>query len=106
MLGILHIAGGICLNKGMGHERCQQKAASAKLNTRAMSSAAERTEFKNIKGMGEPARRALAAAGLTHLEQLADVSECDLKRLHGVGPKAMGILKTELSARSLNFKSP
>lgn len=104
--GILHRNEGLCLSKRLDLVPCQQKTVGAKLNIRVMSSACERTEFKNIQGMGEPARRALAAAGITHLEQLADVSESDLMRLHGMGPKAMRVLKTELSARNLSFKSP
>jgi hypothetical protein len=36
-----------------------------------------------------PARRALAAAGYTRLEQLTRISEAELRRLHGMGPKAL-----------------
>ena len=41
------------------------------------------------RGLGAPADRALAQAGYTRLEQFADVTEKDLLRLHGVGPKAI-----------------
>ena len=34
-----------------------------------------------------PARRALAAAGYTRLEQLTQISEAELRRLHGMGPR-------------------
>jgi DNA-directed RNA polymerase alpha subunit len=54
--------------------------------------------------IGKPAERALLAAGYTRLEQLAKVSEKDLLNLHGMGPKALGILKEALKAKGLSFK--
>jgi len=36
--------------------------------------------------LSAPARRALSGAGYTRLDTLADVSEPDLKKLHGMGP--------------------
>lgn len=56
--------------------------------------------------MGEPARRALAAAGYTHLEQMAGVPVTELKKLHGIGPKALRILAGELRNRGLSFSAP
>ncbi|MFD9498105.1 DNA-binding protein [Streptomyces sp. NPDC060035] len=54
-------------------------------------------------GVGNPARRALHAAGYTALDQLPAVSEAELKRLHGVGPKAVGVLRAALAAKGLAF---
>ena len=45
------------------------------------------------------ALRALAGAGYTHLEQLADLDPAELGRLHGVGPKALRLLAGALAAR-------
>jgi hypothetical protein len=45
------------------------------------------------RGLGAPAERAFAQAGYTRLEQFADVTEKDLLRLHGVGPKAIRTLR-------------
>lgn len=56
-------------------------------------------------GLSQPALRALAVAGFTHLEQLADIREVDLARLHGVGPKAVRILREALQTRNLSFRS-
>jgi predicted flap endonuclease-1-like 5' DNA nuclease len=50
-------------------------------------------------GIGVPARRALVGAGYTRLEQLASVSEKDLLKLHGMGPKALGLLREALAAQ-------
>jgi hypothetical protein len=53
--------------------------------------------------IGMPARRALAGAGYTQLEQLVEVSEASLKQLHGVGPKAIERLGHALAAKGLSF---
>lgn len=55
------------------------------------------------QGLSAPARRALAAAGYTRLDQLASVSEAALLRLHGIGPKAIRQLREALAARGLAF---
>lgn len=54
-------------------------------------------------GLAQPARRALAAAGYSRLEQLTQVSEAELKQLHGMGPKALEQLRTALQAHNLSF---
>ncbi len=43
--------------------------------------------------IGQPATGALAAIGVTRTSQLAAFSETDLLALHGVGPKAIRILR-------------
>ncbi|MGM0835409.1 MAG: DNA-binding protein [Bacillota bacterium] len=57
------------------------------------------------KGIGKPATRALVAAGYTHFEQLTAIREKELLKLHGVGPKAVGILRGALEEKGLSFKS-
>jgi uncharacterized protein YdhG (YjbR/CyaY superfamily) len=54
--------------------------------------------------IGAPAMRALEAAEYTHLEQLTKVSEAQLGQLHGIGPKALGILREALKEKGLSFK--
>lgn len=56
------------------------------------------------RAIGAPARRALAAAGIYRLEQLTEMSEAELLRLHGVGPKAVSALREALAARGLAFR--
>ena len=53
--------------------------------------------------IGAPATRALVNAGYTRLEQLTQVSEAELLKLHGFGPKALGILRSELNEKGLSF---
>ena len=45
--------------------------------------------------VGAPARRAFNAAGYTTLEELLAADEADLLALHGVGPRAVRILREE-----------
>jgi hypothetical protein len=53
---------------------------------------------------GRPARRALAAAGYTRLDQLAGRSAKELLKLHGVGPKAIGVIRTALAERGQSLE--
>ncbi|MGZ4224735.1 MAG: DUF1801 domain-containing protein [Solirubrobacteraceae bacterium] len=53
--------------------------------------------------LAAPARRALSAAGYTRLDQLAQVSEPDLQKLHGMGPTAIAALRDALQERGLSF---
>ncbi|MCE7980938.1 MAG: DNA-binding protein [Caldilinea sp. CFX5] len=57
----------------------------------------------DLPKISAPARRALTAAGYQRLEQLTQVSEAELLRLHGMGPKAIGILRQALQERGLTF---
>jgi hypothetical protein len=51
----------------------------------------------------QPAVRALLGAGYSRMEQLTGVTKQELLQLHGMGPKAMGILQAELETRGLSF---
>lgn len=53
--------------------------------------------------IGAPATQALALAGYSRLEQLPQVSAAELLKLHGVGPKAIGILRLALREQGLSF---
>jgi len=54
-------------------------------------------------GLAQPALRALRAAGYTHLEQFTGITEAELLKLHGMGPKALGLIRSALQARGLSF---
>lgn len=43
--------------------------------------------------IGKPATRALIAVGITTLQQVASLSDEELLKLHGLGPKAVRILR-------------
>jgi hypothetical protein len=66
----------------------------------------EPSEHDFPKGMSQPALRALFGAGYTRLDQLASVNEADLRKLHGMGPKAMDLLRRALNAQGKSFAGP
>ena len=53
--------------------------------------------------IGAPATRALNNAGYTTLRQLAGVPRAELAKLHGVGPKALGIIQNALEQHNLGL---
>ena len=63
-----------------------------------------RNDDTGFPKLAAPARRALAAAGYTHLDQLAEVTESELQELHGMGPTAMAALRAALGERGLSFR--
>ena len=56
-------------------------------------------------GIGKPAPRALNDVGIRTLDDVAKWQESELAALHGVGPKALGILKAALGAQGLSFRA-
>jgi DNA-directed RNA polymerase alpha subunit len=63
----------------------------------------QQTPFPKISG---PANDALAHAGYTHMEQLTQVTEKDILKLHGFGKKGMGILKQAMAEKGISFAPP
>ena len=61
------------------------------------------SESNLLSGLAAPARRALAGAGLWRLEQLTEISEAEIKALHGMGPNAIAQLRRALDAKGLAF---
>lgn len=57
-------------------------------------------------GLAKPATRALIAAGYTCLDQFTKIQEADLLKLHGMGPKALSLIRRALHARGQSFASP
>lgn len=58
----------------------------------------------DLPQIGAPATRALTALGITSLDQVATLTENELKAMHGVGPKAIRILVDELAALGLSLQ--
>lgn len=72
-----------------------------------MTSARESThpnESAFPKGVSGPALRALHGAGVRSLRELTRWSEADLGKLHGMGPKALGVLKVAMEEEGLRFR--
>ena len=53
--------------------------------------------------LAKPALRALNGAGYFRLEQLAGLTEDELLKLHGMGPKAMEQIRNALADEGLSF---
>lgn len=58
-----------------------------------------------LADLGAPARRALAAAGITTLRQLAARSEQELLALHGFGPSSLPKIRAALARAGLRLKT-
>ena len=54
-------------------------------------------------GLSQPALRALAGAGYMRLEQFTKLREAEVKRLHGMGPKGLDLIRRALAAKGLAF---
>lgn len=59
----------------------------------------------NIPSIGNTAANALLNVGITKLEQVSLLDEENLLKIHGVGPKAVSILKQSLENYNLSFES-
>jgi hypothetical protein len=67
------------------------------------------SDKQNPKGsdfpkLSAPAQQALAANGITHLEQLTRLSEAEVGKWHGIGPNALNALREALKVKGLSFK--
>jgi predicted flap endonuclease-1-like 5' DNA nuclease len=61
------------------------------------------SDASDLPSIGRPARAALEAAGVTRLADLASWTERDVLALHGVGPKAVGLLREPMAAAGIAF---
>lgn len=52
-----------------------------------------------------PAARALASVGITSLAELSSRPWSEISQLHGIGPKALRILRAALDERGLKASS-
>ncbi|MGC5614882.1 hypothetical protein [Georgenia sp. Z1491] len=84
---------GMALNHWV--RRAWTSRAPARVSADAESAAtAEPGEVGDLpRSIGRPATRALAAAGITTLAQIAETTDDDLLDLHGVGPRAVTLLR-------------
>lgn len=57
-------------------------------------------------GLAQPAVRALQSAGYSNLKQIAQASEDELMKLHGMGPHALRKVKEALRNAGLTLAEP
>jgi len=70
-----------------------------------MTSHPNKEQISDLPKTSNPATRALNGAGYFRLEQLTEGYEDEIAQLHGVGPKAIRILREALSELGLSFAS-
>jgi hypothetical protein len=58
-----------------------------------------------MSAMPAPARRALEQRGWTDLEILSKQHYSDVAQLHGMGPKALGIIGEWMKQSNMNFNA-
>ncbi len=80
-------------------KRCELNLDPSKRVAALQRTAAIQPNFPD--GLAQPALRALVNAGFTKLEQLTRISEVDLLKLHGMGPKAVALLHGALAKENL-----
>ncbi|MBP1783011.1 MULTISPECIES: DNA-binding protein [Micromonospora] len=61
------------------------------------------SSLDSLPKISAPATRALTAAGYTTLRRLAGVPRAELARLHGMGPKALGVIEAALAEHDLRL---
>ena len=88
---------------GLGHGHAMAIYAVFK-GHKASEAPVKKTTADFPAKLAAPAQRALAAAGITTLKQLAKHSEADIAALHGIGQNALTALKTVLTTNGLSFK--
>lgn len=69
-----------------------------------MKGVVEPTGPSDLPNIGRPAISALAQIGVRNLEQLAAYTEAELLALHGVGPKAIRILRSVMQESGVVFR--
>jgi hypothetical protein len=55
--------------------------------------------------LAKPAQRALDSAGYVKLEHFTVLSEVEVLKLHGMGPKALEQIRIALNDRGLSFRN-
>lgn len=60
-------------------------------------------QIGDLPPIGRPANSALLAAGITTLADVSALTRKQLLAMHGVGPKAAGILESALDERGMSF---
>lgn len=58
----------------------------------------------SLPPIGKPATNALKNMDITTLEQITRVDKESLSRVHGIGPKAISVLESELEKKGLAFR--
>lgn len=61
-------------------------------------------DFDGVEGIAAPAKRALAAAGVTSVADLARFTEAEVKAWHGIGPRVMVALNALMNEQDVSYR--
>ncbi len=86
--------------------RCRADLAELERDYRVALAEMLATHGTALPRISRPADGALAAAGITTLEQLSDHPRDAIAGLHGMGPKGVRILEEALAAEGWRFRRP
>ena len=56
-----------------------------------------------LEKLAKPAQRAIQNAGITTFDQLSKYSEKEVSQFHGIGQKALNVIKEEMKEKGFNF---
>lgn len=68
-----------------------------------MTTKSSANQTSDLPKTSAPAQRALDSVGISTLAQLSRWRRAEIAKLHGMGPKALGILEQALAAKGLTF---
>jgi hypothetical protein len=83
-------------------QRCELTRDAAK--RAAADSVTDSIKDSLPAGLARPALRALASAGITRTADFERVTEAELAKLHGMGPKAIDLIRQALADARLTFR--
>jgi hypothetical protein len=86
------------------HQAWAARAPKRLVTAAAAAAAAAGETSAELPAVGRPATRALTLQGITTLAQVAEHTEAELLDLHGVGPKAIRILREALAAAGQDLR--
>jgi hypothetical protein len=81
------------------------EARAPKRLVAAHSADAQAVPTGDLPPIGRPATAALALAGITTMDQVAERTDKELADLHGVGPTAIRLLREALAAQGRGFRA-
>nr|WP_026065268.1 RNA polymerase alpha subunit C-terminal domain-containing protein [Amphibacillus jilinensis] len=65
----------------------------------------QKPEAQFLAQLSNPARQALEHEGITTLQKLSTFTEREILKLHGIGPRSIPTLKSELQKQGLAFRN-
>ena len=93
--------------QGLSFERLSEKRAepiNRGMAEERMKGVMEPNGSGNLPNIGKPAISALAQIGVRKVEQLAGYTEQEILALHGVGPKAIRVLRPVMAEMGVSFR--